>query len=133
MSQFFHFAYLSKLSPEYDAMVISDIIKQSRKNNLRDKLTGVLIYDGERFFQYIEGPRASALALLNRLRNDVRHVDMLVLFESEHCSNRFYDDWHLAYTYDDQNKSIDALITDNYDEALSKIQSLKKEMDFAPE
>jgi len=55
---------------------------------------------------------------------------MLILFESEHCSHRFYDDWHLAY---DHNKSIDALITDNYDEAISKIQNLKKEMDFAPE
>ena len=132
MSQLFHFSYISKLSPEYDATHVVDIIKVSRKNNIKDHITGILVYDGERFFQYIEGPKATVLNLLSRLKSDHRHVGMSILFENAHYTNRFYNDWHLAYTYINEKDYIDELKTLDYVEVINKIKNFRKELDVQP-
>ncbi len=58
---------------------VQDILRVSRRNNLRDGLTGLLIVAGRRFLQVLEGPPASCDAAYSRIRTDPRHFAMVEL------------------------------------------------------
>jgi hypothetical protein len=132
MSELYHFSYISKLHPDYDATCISDIVKASRENNNRDHLTGVLVFDGERFFQYAEGEQSKLLDLLKRLKNDARHIDMSVLFLNAHTSSRLYKSWHLAYSYADDTDFFESLKSLSFEQIISRIKSVDSALDFEP-
>lgn len=132
MSELFHFAYISKLSPVYDASCVSDIVKLSRKNNVKNHLTGILVYDGENFFQYIEGEKTKVLTLLEKLKLDPRHSNFSILFKDRLNSQRIYNDWHLAYYYVEESNFLDSFNQLNFDQILNKMNSLKFEADFEP-
>jgi len=67
--------YVSELT-HFDAGEIDSICHQSRANHARDDITGLLVFDGQAFCQFVEGPRDAIAALLER---DARHVKMRVL------------------------------------------------------
>lgn len=132
MGELYHFSYISKLHPNYDATCISDIVKASRENNNRDNLTGILVFDGERFFQYAEGEKSKLLDLLKRLNNDMRHIDMSVLFLNAHVSSRLYKSWHLAYSYIDDAEFFESLKSLDAEQIINKIKNVNGELDFEP-
>lgn len=132
MSELYHFSYISKLHPNYDATCISDIIKSSRENNSRDDLTGVLVFDGERFFQYAEGEQSKLLDLLKRLKNDARHIEMSILFLNPHTSTRLYKSWHLAYSYMDDTDFFENLQSLDVEQIMNRIKNVSNELDFEP-
>ena len=77
---------------------IDAILFQSQKNNLRDGLTGLLIYDGKRFFQYLEGEETQVCRTVERIRADDRHYALVVLSEKE-TERRQFGNWAMAGHY----------------------------------
>ncbi|MCW5259244.1 BLUF domain-containing protein [Verminephrobacter eiseniae] len=67
------FVYYSTLADGYDATCVGAIIKTARAFNASNGITGVLLFDGERFCQYIEGNPVAVNALVDRIRQDPRH------------------------------------------------------------
>lgn len=63
----------------FDAGEIDSICHQSRANDARDDITGLLVFDGQAFCQFVEGPRNAIATLLARLERDPRHLKMRVL------------------------------------------------------
>ncbi len=83
----------------FDAGEIDDIRHQSRSNNARDDITGLLVFDGHAFCQFVEGPQNAIAALLHRLERDPRHVRMRVLQHEPVSSGRRFPAWRLGYAF----------------------------------
>ena len=81
--------YVSTLSPDSPVKVISQIAAKARLANQEAGITGLLVFDGMRFCQQIEGPRKPVLALIERIRVDPRHVNVEILHHGPLEDRRF--------------------------------------------
>lgn len=50
--------YSSQLAPSVPAECVADIVRTARQFNAAHGITGLLVFDGQRFCQYLEGPDA---------------------------------------------------------------------------
>jgi hypothetical protein len=87
---------LSKIPPSGAGQAILSIVEQARDRNWAEGVTGGLLYSGERFAQYIEGPSASIDAIMQAIRGDDRHEQIFTFFD-EPVEERKFEDWSLAY------------------------------------
>jgi hypothetical protein len=63
--------------------VIKALVKRSAENNLRDKITGLLLLSGDRFLQVLEGDSKAVNRLYGKIYQDPRHREVeLISFES---------------------------------------------------
>ena len=81
--------YVSTLSPDSPVKVVSQIAAKARLANQEAGITGLLVFDGMRFCQQIEGPRKPVLALIERIRIDPRHVNVEILHHAPLEQRRF--------------------------------------------
>ena len=69
------FMYHSELAPTAELSCVADIVKTARDFNQLHAITGVLIFDGQRFAQYIEGEAQAIDFLIGQLARDPRHIN----------------------------------------------------------
>ncbi len=81
--------YVSTLAPDSPVKVVSQIAVKARAANEAAGVTGLLVFDGMRFCQQIEGPRKQVLALIERIRQDPRHVNVEILHHGSLAERRF--------------------------------------------
>jgi len=74
---------------------LAALLQSSRANNLRDGLTGVLLYKAGDFMQAVEGPADKVEALHARLLRDRRHRGLRVLVEQA-AEERLFPGWSMA-------------------------------------
>ncbi len=77
--------------------LLSAILEQSRRNNQKTGITGLLIHTDGFFVQALEGGRAEVSALLARLMRDDRHTDVTLLSFAE-IAERAYSSWTMGQT-----------------------------------
>lgn len=77
------------------APVVDDILSVSRRNNMRDGITGLLYADGRRFLQALEGPEAKVEAALSRIAADPRHRAIVTLSQRS-VPAREFGSWDMA-------------------------------------
>lgn len=80
----------------YDVPILSGILIDARKHNIRDEITGALICRHDIYLQLLEGPEAKVNALIERIGRDDRHVDMKILL-SETVTDRMFGDWAMLH------------------------------------
>ena len=91
------FLYVSEVSPAVDRRVVRDIAQASRVRNQADGITGLLMFDGDCYAQWVEGPVQAMDRLLARLRADPRHRQMDMLWFESPGLGRRYPQWHFGY------------------------------------
>ena len=74
---------------------ISEILGVSRRNNVRDRLTGALAVNDGWFLQAIEGSPHAVDSLMRRLEADPRHTDLEILSRRP-VTGRLFADWSMA-------------------------------------
>ena len=89
--------YVSTLTPDEPLSVVADIARQARIFNAENGITGLLIFDGMRFCQQLEGKQKDVLALIDRISKDERHSDVTV-FHHGNLANRRFSSFALAFT-----------------------------------
>jgi hypothetical protein len=72
------------------------ILAASRANNARDRITGLLFFNGKRFLQALEGEEAVVDATFARIQQDARHFGM-VLLSDRRVATREFGEWAMAY------------------------------------
>lgn len=89
--------YVSCIAPDQPLSVVAEIAGAARPANAELDITGLLIFDGQRFCQQLEGPQKAVLKLIERIRNDPRHVDVEVLHHGPLAGRRFQN-FSLAFS-----------------------------------
>jgi hypothetical protein len=93
----YQLAYRSFSRLPLQEATLSDILEVSRRNNNRDEITGVLMYEGRTFFQVLEGEQSAVEdCYYKRILNDPRHC-RLVLYWYGLAERRVFSDWAMGY------------------------------------
>ena len=100
--------YTSELSDPAGAATVPYIIRTARTNNAIRGITGALIFDGERFCQYIEGAPDEIVRTFAAIEEDPRHTNLRVLASGVVDLPRFVR-WSMAYVYAATADVIDAI------------------------
>ena len=100
--------YVSTLAPDADIRVVGNIARQSRSANSALQISGLLIFDGSRFCQQIEGPQKEVLALLDRIRQDSRHINVNVVHHGPLAQRRFQR-FSMGYTTLEDDEVLERL------------------------
>lgn len=87
--------YISTTTRKLSAEEVDEIAAKSVINNTRDQVTGVLISAHEFFFQTLEGEPEAVDRVLTRIRNDVRHRDILILKVEPNVKERLFGEWSM--------------------------------------
>jgi methanogenic corrinoid protein MtbC1 len=67
---------------------------QSQARNRRESITGLMLYDDDHFFQWLEGPAESVARVMRSIRNDKRHTAIEVV--NDHASpSRVFGEWDM--------------------------------------
>ena len=88
--------YVSELSGQ-DVGSVGSILATARRNNAVYGQTGVLVFDGERFCQYVEGETSKVRALLRNLLADNRHENVQILADLP-ISKRAFQQFRTGYS-----------------------------------
>jgi hypothetical protein len=87
--------YISSVTPGTPEFAVNDILRASRHNNAAAGVTGLLLFDGRRFLQALEGEAEEVNAAYQRIKVDPRHRAMVLLSSSE-VTERAFGDWAMA-------------------------------------
>lgn len=92
----FYLIYVSTATEPLSEIQLLDLLQQSRKNNLRLNVTGMLLYQGGQFMQMLEGDQETVLQLYEHICNDARHTDVVTL-EQGALMRRNYSEWSMGF------------------------------------
>lgn len=88
--------YCSELVKHIGSEEINDILEVSRKNNAKQAVSGVLLFNSDYFLQCLEGSRAAVNHIYSRICCDQRHRNAQLLAYGE-VSQRLFSAWSMAY------------------------------------
>ncbi|MEM6594790.1 MAG: BLUF domain-containing protein [Pseudomonadota bacterium] len=81
--------YSSDARPGTTAEDVARIIEQAEAANTRSRITGALVFDGDRFCQLLEGERAQVNRTMERIRRDMRHSNIKIIGACDSLARRF--------------------------------------------
>ncbi|WP_049631634.1 BLUF domain-containing protein [Cellvibrio sp. pealriver] len=81
---------------------VGRILAQSRRNNARAQVGGVLYYGNGYFFQCLEGSRDAVIETYQRICTDPRHKNATVLLKG-FAKRRLFEEWSMKYLPTEKN------------------------------
>jgi Sensors of blue-light using FAD len=89
--------YASRAAESVDADTLATILRQSKENNPRSGVTGVLCFcsNARVFLQVLEGGRGAVSSVYNRIARDPRHAEV-VLLSYEEIGERSFSSWSMG-------------------------------------
>ncbi|ARQ89752.1 MULTISPECIES: BLUF domain-containing protein [Stenotrophomonas] len=72
-------AYVSRALPELSVDRLQALVEDAARFNKLAGVTGVLLHDGDRFLQYIEGPPDGIDSVYERILQAGSHIDIIEL------------------------------------------------------
>lgn len=88
--------YTSLANPASSHESVEDILESSQRNNVARQVTGLLLFDGDRYIQILEGEPKDVDALYAKISADPRHHDLELLHHGAILS-RAFSNWRMAY------------------------------------
>jgi D-alanine-D-alanine ligase-like ATP-grasp enzyme len=88
--------YVSSAVTLFSSAELVALLDQSRANNARLGISGMLLYKDGNTMQLLEGERDAVLALYERIAVDPRHRGVLRLLEGP-TETRLFADWSMAF------------------------------------
>ena len=80
----------------FDDGILSGVLMDARRANLRDGITGALICRGDIYLQWLEGPEDKVRNTLARIERDDRHLEV-TLHVAEAMSDRMFGEWAMLH------------------------------------
>ena len=90
--------YISNTATEFDDRALAGLLAGSRSRNARHGITGVLLHHRQCFVQCIEGPADAIERLLQCIRADSRHKNIIILLRRT-LEQRMFAQWHMGCTH----------------------------------
>ncbi|WP_405412880.1 BLUF domain-containing protein [Maribacter sp. Asnod1-A12] len=96
--------YESVATNKISGTEMEELLEKARANNLRDDITGCLIYYKGGFVQLLEGSKEKIETLYDKIKKDPRHKNV-TLFSDDEISKRTFPNWGMAYYPIDENNT----------------------------
>ncbi len=87
--------YMSTASSPFESKQMADLLTQSRENNERRGLTGMLLFKDGRFMQVLEGAEEDVRERYGVISADPRHTDIKTLLD-ESIEQRRFPHWSMG-------------------------------------
>ena len=91
-----HIVYVSFSFKDLTEIDLENLLADIRKRNKLQKVTGLLLYNDGTFIQLIEGKTRIIKNLFEKIKNDKRHSDVVLLLD-ESIKKRAFPDWTMGY------------------------------------
>jgi hypothetical protein len=105
----YELVYASWISSDLAPGQIPDLVQQARPRNRETGVTSLLVFDGARFCQLLEGDVEVVKALARAIQGDPRHSGYTLLHAGPQSGPRRFPDWDLAFGLHDVN-ALEAVI-----------------------
>jgi hypothetical protein len=76
---------------DYD---LYELVQAAQARNAAEGITGLMLYDDGRFYQWLEGPTANVARLLHSIEKDRRHRDIEIISDKP-ATTRQFGDWKM--------------------------------------
>lgn len=130
-SNLYYVLYHSQIAPSAPISCVAEIVKTARGFNKDHDITGILVFDGQRFFQYLEGPKQAVSGLLTAIAADPRHVEFRLQHQGERVEERMFRNWSMAYVLVDDSEPLADLHGIEGESAMHKLKALIPLLDIA--
>jgi hypothetical protein len=87
--------YVSTAARDLALDELNELAERSRRNNLKARITGILLHQGASFYGVLEGDRTRVFQRMEIIISDGRHRDVQILREQEIRTRRF-ENWSLG-------------------------------------
>ncbi|MBD2755248.1 BLUF domain-containing protein [Spirosoma validum] len=88
--------YFSSSVGQFQEEDLDTILQQSRRNNARLGVTGMLLYVRGSIIQVLEGEKETIEALYKRIEHDERHTNVSIGINRP-IAQRLFADWSMGY------------------------------------
>lgn len=96
---------------------LHQIVTSSKRNNANNGLTGAMFQHRCRFLQFLEGEQTAVVETFERIKNDPRHTEIEVLFDSpirqRGCPDWSMDVFEIPHDVDMSNEHL-KMLSDSY-------------------
>lgn len=116
--------YTSQLAPGTPVTDVARIASHARQANAQRGLTGLLVFDGQRFCQQLEGTQKNVLSVMARIWQDTRHVELNVVHQGTLAARRF-SGFALAFSAVEQGDLIEQIEQLDGASALQAFEALR--------
>jgi hypothetical protein len=96
--------YVSRALVPFDADALGELLAQSRTDNLRRGLSGILLHKDGQFMQAIEGPEDMVDEVFSSIAADPRH-ELINTLLREPIQERQFPSWTMGYREIDDDAS----------------------------
>ena len=86
--------YRSIATAALSELELQRLVNAAQARNRAESITGLMIYDEGRIFQWLEGPSEAVARIWKSIRSDPRHTSIEILGEQPTLT-RFFGDWHM--------------------------------------
>jgi len=129
MTRLHEILYCSVLAPDLEPDAVGKIVGQARARNAAREISGLLVFDGQRFCQHIEGPQRELLSLMNAIGEDRRHTDIRVVYEGTLDARR-YQRFDMGYADIEGPNTLSTMQSLDGAEALAHFLALRPRFDI---
>ena len=88
--------YTSAATKKISPKELQELLVVSRRNNIRDGITGMLLFEDGTFLQVLEGEEEVVDRTYQRIAADPRHNKILLIARFE-LEQRSFNDWEMGY------------------------------------
>jgi hypothetical protein len=92
----YYLIYISTAIKLMNQQELCEILTVSRKNNVQNDITGILLYSEGIFLQALEGSKSSVNEVYSKIEKDQRHKNLIMLITGE-SDNRMFPNWSMAF------------------------------------
>lgn len=125
--------YVSSATQLFSETELVELLKRAKENNLRNGITGMLLYSNGNFIQVIEGEEDSVQTLHQKILTDPRHKNVITLL-TRPLTQRMFSEWSMGFRNLDQTSEEitpgfthflqDALLPENLSQNGEKVYKL---------
>ncbi len=90
-------SYRSRAVHLFSELQLAQLLESAREYNRANSLTGLLVYDEGRFFQWIEGSPEKLSKVWDSIQRDPRHTDIQIM-GNQSVPLRFFGDWDMRFS-----------------------------------
>jgi hypothetical protein len=92
----FQTIYISAASVQFKPADLPVILAQAREHNLKEDISGLLLFHEGIFVQALEGPRPGIEILMKKISSDARHRNIKPLFQKD-IEEKEFDAWAMGF------------------------------------